>query len=566
MLQVKVKPPKTRAKSALHELRHPLPPEILVAEFAGELPPDVARAVRAHISSCESCGARARALSTPYQLVAALGDEPVTYVPDLRRPVRETLGRWRLVARLSRAAGTLGRGSVPMIALALGILILVSLALVGNAFEGGAPVTRSTNGLAHVPAAGPSGLIFVETGKLITMTTRNGIPYDAAEVIAVDERTGRVVRSLPASTAAPRGARLGDLPAAVALAPDGQTVYEITNGAQQALLAFDAVSGQPRFAQPLAMPGGQALPVGVRAVGLAMAPDGGQAYVSLSLGGPGLAGPRALVVSVVDGSITGVLEPGLPATVPLPPVANGPSLTGVTPPSSQATLATTGLSANLAAGGTLAIAPDGRTLFDVVALTGASGPTAAVVRQFDATSGTTLGALALPGDYTLSALAASTNPQQALVYLVRGGFDEHLYILGAADLTLSGDLPLGGLAAAPGVTLSGRVALSPTQDGGAVYVSMDITGAGTTAGGLVAGHDLWLVNATSATVASHVHQFQDVGAAYANWAGGPGGQVLLLRGTDLDLLPAALGLNSNPPAFLSLSDGTPVETLLGTTP
>jgi hypothetical protein len=565
MLQVKVKPPKTRAKSALHELRHPLPPEILVAEFAGELPPEVARAVRAHVAACETCGARARALAAPYRLVAALGEEPVTYVPDLRRPVRETLGRWRLLARLARAAGTLGRGSVPVIALALGILMLVSLAVVGNAFEGGAPVTRSTNALSSIPAAGSGGLIYAETGKVVAITGRDGTSYNAAEIIAVDERTGRVARSLPASASAPRIARSGDLPVAGALAPDGRTIFEVTSGNPQALLGFDASTGQTRLALPLALPGGRALPAGVRAVGLVVSPDGSLVYVSLGMGSAGLAGPRALVVAVANASITGVLAPGLPATVPLPPREAGPTLTGVTRPSSQDTFATAGLRPSLGVGGELVIAPDGSALFDAVSLASASGPIAVVVRQIDPTSGTTVGALALPGDFTLSALAASPNPQRALVYLVRGGLDEHLYVLGAANLTVASDVPLGGVAAAPGTMFTGQVTLSPTRDGGAVYVSMDSSGSGAPAGGAVAGHDLWLVDATSGTVASHIHLFQNVGAAYANWAGGAKAQVLVLRGGALDLLPPGLALNANPPAFLSLDDGTPVIDVLGTT-
>ncbi|HEX5547810.1 MAG TPA: hypothetical protein VFX24_10385, partial [Ktedonobacterales bacterium] len=35
----------------------PLDPEMLVAEFAGELPPDIARHVREHLVFCETCSA-----------------------------------------------------------------------------------------------------------------------------------------------------------------------------------------------------------------------------------------------------------------------------------------------------------------------------------------------------------------------------------------------------------------------------------------------------------------------------------------------------------------------------
>ena len=55
----------TTRRRSLRALQCPLEPELLVAEFAGELPPDVALAVREHIVVCETCGARSRALRAP---------------------------------------------------------------------------------------------------------------------------------------------------------------------------------------------------------------------------------------------------------------------------------------------------------------------------------------------------------------------------------------------------------------------------------------------------------------------------------------------------------------------
>src|SRR5262249_46901326 len=62
----------TTRRRSLRALQCPLEPELLVAEFAGELPPDVALAVREHIAVCEICGARSRALQAPYELLASL--------------------------------------------------------------------------------------------------------------------------------------------------------------------------------------------------------------------------------------------------------------------------------------------------------------------------------------------------------------------------------------------------------------------------------------------------------------------------------------------------------------
>ena len=103
----------TTRRRNLRVLQCPLEPELLVAEFAGELPPEVATAVREHIAVCEICGERSRALQTPYQVIASLGNQPVPYVPDLRDKVRVRLrhtrppgasGGWP--AQLQEAAGS----------------------------------------------------------------------------------------------------------------------------------------------------------------------------------------------------------------------------------------------------------------------------------------------------------------------------------------------------------------------------------------------------------------------------------------------------------------------------
>src|SRR5262245_45560515 len=101
----------TTRRRSLRALQCPLEPELLVAEFAGELPPDVALAVREHIVVCETCGARSRALQAPYDLLTSLGNEPVHYVPDLRDMVRLRVGSRRFFRSVSEAVGTLRRGS-----------------------------------------------------------------------------------------------------------------------------------------------------------------------------------------------------------------------------------------------------------------------------------------------------------------------------------------------------------------------------------------------------------------------------------------------------------------------
>ena len=78
----------TTRRRELRPLTCPLEPELLVAEFADELPPGIAEAVREHVAVCALCGARSLALKNPYQLLASLGDEPVRVIPDLRETVQ----------------------------------------------------------------------------------------------------------------------------------------------------------------------------------------------------------------------------------------------------------------------------------------------------------------------------------------------------------------------------------------------------------------------------------------------------------------------------------------------
>src|SRR5271166_2789693 len=99
----------TTRRRSLRALECPLEPELLVAEFAGELPPEVALAVREHIAVCEICGARSRTLRAPYQVIASLGNEPVPYVPDLRDTVQSRLARGRTARRIVRGLESIGR-------------------------------------------------------------------------------------------------------------------------------------------------------------------------------------------------------------------------------------------------------------------------------------------------------------------------------------------------------------------------------------------------------------------------------------------------------------------------
>jgi hypothetical protein len=502
----------TERPRPVHEVRHPLPPELLVAEFAGELPPEVAQIVRQHVATCESCGDRAYALMRPYELLAELGQEPVPYVPDLRRPVRLRLEREH-VSSFLRAAGVVGRGGLATIAAMCGLALLIALFVMTSAFQAPAVVGRSANGLMSVPSAGAQGVLYAATSKVLTVQGPSGQDWPVVEVIAVDEPTGRVIRSIPASGSGLHVGRASELPEAVVLSPDGRILYELTNPrtGDQAVVAFDAHSGQILFATLLALPGGRALAPGTQALALTVAPDGQRVYVSLSLGPDGLTGSRVLVLDNAGASILGTLTPGLDAVVPEPPASA--SLPDVLSRTSVSLFVTVGLRPALAAGGALAVSPDGFWLFDVLDL-------------------------------------------------ARGGPDGQAYIMRTmpAGPTLIGQVPLGGPAAQLGIVYTGEMTLSLAADGGQAYVSADLAASDNRSGS----HDIWLVDGSSATVVSHRIGFLEAGQALANWSGGDQGNMFVLLNGQVMLLPHDLALTSAPPTWLSLKDGTAVWRLVGT--
>src|SRR5258708_22839559 len=147
----------TTRRRTLRELNCPLEPELLVAEFANELPPEVAVAVREHIAICETCGARSQALRAPYELLASLGHEPVDFVPDLRDTIRTQTGAHRFTRDVARAAATIGRGGMIGLSGLVGLVLIVVVVIGGIFVAANAQAGNgSLNAPPHVLAAGPS--------------------------------------------------------------------------------------------------------------------------------------------------------------------------------------------------------------------------------------------------------------------------------------------------------------------------------------------------------------------------------------------------------------------------
>jgi hypothetical protein len=550
----------TTRRRTLRPLSCPLEPELIVAEFAEELPPDIAQAVREHVAVCEVCSARAVSLRGPYELLASLGDEPVAAIPDLRESVQTRARAHPALRAIQRASGSLGRNGVITLTAFLGLGLVVFFVTVVFLLPASAQTTsRSTNGLTKVAAAGKSGLLLAETGKLVTVSDSTGTTWQVAEIIAADQRNGHIVRSLPASDDSLHVATTNLLPVSVRLV--GNLVAELTvpnAKGEQALVVFDVKSGAVKFVTRLTLPGGKPLPGPADA--LALAPNASVAYIGIPQVAPTQAGARVLVLDLKTGKITGTRSPGLTSSIPLPPPPG--SLPASAFPTSIPHLNASGMVAALGLNGALTISPDGQWLYDVVTLTNSQGAQWAVVRRFSAQSGALAQALAIPGTFSAldAQLMADTSTQNPQIYLVRGSPSAEVYILDATAQgpTLIGDVPLGGPVSPPGLTFTGSLVVAPAPDGTHLDIGQDVT----RSDGNGSGHDLWTVDTVGMSLLAHEADPISAGALLPNPLATGSGNLFLLRSGQVELISTDLA--STPAPWIRLSDGHDVVALLAT--
>ncbi len=551
----------TTRRRHLRALQCPLEPELLVAEFAGELPPEVAVAVREHIAVCETCGARSKALRTPYQVLASLGNEPVSHVPDLRDSVRARLGRGRALRRVRRIASTMGRGGVLSALSVIAAVVLVGFLIFGIFSASAQNLAPSSNQFNGVPAAAAHGLLLAETDKLATVTASDGSQWQVAEVIAVNEQNGSVVHSLPSSHGLLHPSHPDQLPLAIGVAPDGHTIYEVTapNAQhQQALIAFDASIGNIRFVSRLALPGKSALPEGEYGDALAIAPGSSLIYVGLYLPQPAAGNARVLVFNAGDGSLASTLAPGFQTTnIPEPPPPG--SLPVSVFPKSIPHLNAAGMDVTLGANGNLMISPDGQWLFDEELLSQNGTFQYGVVRRFSTQTGGTAQELAISGDFHISQLAiTSAQAKQPQLYLFKSSPDAIVYVLDPSEKgpTQTGIIALGGPAAPPDIVFSGSVTLAPA-DGTYLFATQAVSAEN----GAIGGHDLWLLDTQGMTIEAHLLDNDAADGALANPEKNYTAAPFLLRDGEVLLAPDSLDGTIVP--WLSLSDGHPIIALLG---
>ncbi len=551
----------TTRRRTLHALQCPLEPELLVAEFGDELPPDIALAVREHIAVCDTCGARSHALRQPYELLSSLGAEPVHYVPDLRETVRVRARQGHFMRGVVRRARTVGGGGALVIASAIGVIALVVILLVVTTSNVTPQVVaRSTNALAHPGAAAPSGMLVVETDKLVTVTDAGGTSRQIAEVLLVRQQDGKVIRSLPASTQALHLAAAGQLPRFTSVAPDGSYILELLGDASgYTLVAIDSGSGALRYAAKVRLPGGGALPAGASPTSVTYSPDGTTLYLGLSQADPTGNAPRVLVLNAANGSAERVLAPTITSPAPMPPPPGSLPVTAF--PNAVPKLDISALplaTISQGAEGTLAVSPDGLWLYDLVIISQGQTPSYGLVRRIDANTGVTVQELAMSGDFTLARFVSAGGK----LVLVKGSPDSEAFVLDTSNKgpKLVTDAALGGPGAPTGTVFSGTLSASISADGATLYVAQDVSAAG----GLISGHDVWAVNLGNGTILSHLLVQDAAGTILGNGVAGDGALAFALR--QGEVLVAAPTLRGTAKPWLVVAGGHPVIALLASLP
>lgn len=549
----------TTRRGTLRQLNCPLEPELLVAEFSEELPPDVAVAVREHMAVCEICGKRAQELRVPYSLLSSLGNAPAPYVPDLRESVRVRSARTERVLRPMRVLFSLGRFGFIVTVIALVTLVGLGLGITGLVRTLGIfSVGRTTNQLQNVSPAAAHGTLLAETNKLVTVTGADGQSWQVAEIIVTNQRNGQVERSEPASNSALHAGSASTAP--VAVATDGRLIYELTapqNGDKQALVAFDAATGATRFVTPVLAPNGADLPAGVKATSLALAPDGSAVYMGLSGANGSLSGTRALVITTGDGKVARAMSVTTPDQIPLPPPPG--SLPASAFPSVVPIVSIQGMSQTVAADGAIAISPDGQALFDLVLASDAKGVRYAIVRRIALPSGQVT-ALGLPGSFAVTQLAASVSLASPQVYVVTGSPQAAVYVVDASAQgpTLLGQIALGGPVATSGARLNDALSVNPAANGVWLYVTQDATASD----GTVTAHSRWLVDTEGMGVIASATDPTSAGAVMGNRASQ--GKAFALINGQIEI--GAPDLSTGWGAWFQTNDNTPIIRLIATTP
>jgi hypothetical protein len=519
----------TRPTARIH---CPIEPEVLLADIQGELPIDTARLVQLHIRECAQCQARAAQLREAYERVASLAEVEHIPIADVREEVlRASQGRLRAI-RLTRGLNLPGRGMLLGLGVLVAALLVVVIVIARPFLESHFLATqRSQNGLVHVPAVGP-GLFYAETVKLIPVSYKN-TQWDLGEIIAVDERTGRVVRSLPASSSSPFLPELGigaGTNLRPALSADGHTIVEAAiagdGRSPTAFAVMDALTGQVRYIKQLELP------------------DGAEPQSDPIIHQMWISSDSASVFILTDLSVGGVRSPRLLQFS----LATGEQSPNVVPPLDDTHAAQT-LSSDA-----INVIQNSRVLYSAVQATDAHGHVGLAISFIDIPTRQVQATMFIQGDFRLFGLAVS--PDGTQLFLFNGHTDSVSFISTASRsvtytlvLGSPGTPPASGTAVQNGEAVS--MALSP--DGQRLFIALDAPA------DTPRNFELYAVSIDQQAFLSVTQLPQPIGpiALTSN-----GQSVILLR--DNGKLEYIDSTNPQlPAAWVQLSDGTQIIQLIG---
>ncbi|MGH2502518.1 MAG: hypothetical protein ACRDID_08385, partial [Ktedonobacterales bacterium] len=247
-------------------------------------------------------------------------------------------------------------------------------------------------------------------------------------------------------------------------------------------------------------------------------------------------------------------------SAPLPPPTS--SLPASAFPSQTLTADLSQMSFSEAAQGQLVISPDGAWLFDALYASDAKGIEYLVIRRIDVAAGQTASAFGLPGPFHSEALAVSPTVNSTQMYLVSGSPNATAYIMDISQvqLTLLGDIALGGPTTTNGAGLTDALSISPTPDGQRLYVAEDAT----STDNAVSAHTRWLLDTEGMGVLASDSEGAAVGAILANTSTSPSAKVFALINGDVQIAPPDFSASWAP--WLHAKDGTPVLQLIASEP
>ena len=514
----------------------PIEPEVLLADIQGELPIDEARLVQMHIRTCERCQARATQLRAAYEQIASLADVPHVPIADVRdavlRDSHPRLRAMRIAGNLNLSGRTLALAITGLAAALILLIVFIAQPFLRSHFLS---TQRSQNSLTHVAAIGP-GIFYAETVKLIPVTVGK-TQWDLGEIIAVDEHTGRVVQSLPASSNAPFLPELGigsGTNIRPALSADGRTIVEAAIAADgrnpTAFAVIDSLTGTVRYVQPLAVPAtadAQSDPIIHQ---MWISPDSATIYVLTDLAVNGQRAPHVLQFALL----------------------NGAQSTNIWPP-----LDDTHASTALAASSTTII-PSQTMLYSATMGTNAQGQAGLNIAFVSITHRQVAATLFLPGDYRFFGLAASPDGSQVFIF---NGHTGLLTFLSTASRSIIGQLTVS-IPGAPPKTGSAQlnneaVTLAVTPDGKRLILTRDAPN------DAPRNFELWSIDIGQQALLYTNLQTQPFGPMTLT---SDGSTVIMLRDNGkLETLPTipSQTQSSTPNAWVTLADGAQIIQEIG---